>query len=144
MSRREFWELLRDFLPEGMAIVLATPYMDEAARCHRAGLLFEGKLLQEGTPGEMLGAFQHPVFRVRGERTKVVAAIDAHPDVLAFTPAGAQVRIVVRRGSEPAVLALLAALGAHTSPATASFEDLFLTRLHERSAANGSPPTSRP
>ena len=102
VSRREFWDLLHDFLSEGMAIVLATPYMDEAARCHRAGLLFEGRLLEEGTPGEMLGAFQHPVFRVRGERAKVVAAVEKHPDVLAFTPAGAQVRVVVRRGREQA------------------------------------------
>jgi ABC-2 type transport system ATP-binding protein len=108
--------------------------MDEAARCHRAGLLFEGRLLEEGTPGDMLRAFQHPVFRVRGERARVVAAVEADPDVLAFTPAGAQVRVVVRRGREPAVLARIAALGAETSPATASFEDLFLTRAHERAA----------
>jgi len=140
VSRREFWDLLHDFLSEGMAIVLATPYMDEAARCHRAGLLFEGRLLEEGTPGEMLGAFQHPVFRVRGERVRVVAAVEKLPDVLAFTPAGAQVRVVVRQGSEPAVLALLAGLGAQTSPATATFEDLFLTRLHERTAAKGPQP----
>jgi ABC-2 type transport system ATP-binding protein len=140
VSRREFWDLLHDFLSEGMAIVLSTPYMDEAARCHRAGLLFEGRLLEEGTPGEMLGAFQYPVFRVRGERAKVVAAVEKHPDVLAFTPAGAQVRIVVRRGGEPAVLALLAGLGAETSPATASFEDLFLTRSHERAAVTTQEP----
>jgi ABC-2 type transport system ATP-binding protein len=37
VSRREFWDLLRDFAQEGMAIVLSTPYMDEAARCHRVG-----------------------------------------------------------------------------------------------------------
>jgi len=54
VSRREFWDLLHDFLSEGMAIVLATPYMDEAARCHRTGMLFEGKLLEEGTPAELL------------------------------------------------------------------------------------------
>ena len=141
VSRREFWDLLHEFLAEGMAIVLATPYMDEAARCHRAGLLFEGRLLEEGTPGEMLGAFQHPVFRVRGDRAAIVAAVESHPDVLAFTPAGAQVRVVVRQGREAAVLALLAGLGAQTSPATASFEDLFLTRTHERAASR--PPERR-
>jgi ABC-2 type transport system ATP-binding protein len=140
VSRREFWDLLHDFLSEGMAIVLATPYMDEASRCHRAGLLFEGRMLEEGTPTEMLGAFQHPVFRVRGERAKVIAAIEKHPDVLAFTPAGVQIRIVVRHGCDGPVLALLTGLGAQTSPATASFEDLFLTRLHERAASKSPPP----
>jgi ABC-2 type transport system ATP-binding protein len=132
VSRREFWDLLHDFLSEGMAIVFATPNMDEAARCHRVGLLFEGRLLEEGQPSEMLRAFQYPVFRVRGERAKVTAAIEKDPDVLAFTPAGAELRIVVRRDREQAALSRVAGLGAQTSPATATFEDLFLTRLRER------------
>jgi ABC-2 type transport system ATP-binding protein len=134
VSRREFWDLLHDFLSEGMAIAFATPNMDEAARCHRVGLLFEGRLLEEGHPGEMLKAFQHPVFRVRGERAKVGAAVDDQSDVLAFTPAGADLRIVVRRGREQAVLSLLSSLGAQTTPTTATFEELFLTRVHERAA----------
>lgn len=132
VSRREFWELLRDFLSEGMAIALATPYMDEAARCHRAGLLFEGRLLEEGYPSEMVRAFPHSVLRVRGERSKVVAAIEKDTGVLAFTPAGAELRIVVRRDRGKAVLLLLSGLGAQWTHATASFEDLFLTRAHEQ------------
>jgi ABC-2 type transport system ATP-binding protein len=135
VSRREFWDLLHEFLSEGMAILLTTPYMDEASRCHRAGLLFEGRLLEEGVPGEMLSAFSHPVFRVRGERTKVTAAVEKDPDVLAFTPAGTELRVVVRSGREQAVLSLLSTLGARTSPTSPSFEDLFLTRLRERAEA---------
>jgi ABC-2 type transport system ATP-binding protein len=135
VSRREFWDLLHDFLSEGMAILFATPNMDEAARCHRVGLLFEGRLLEEGQPGDMLKAFQDPVFRVRGERAKVAAALEKEPDVLALTPAGAELRAVVRRGREPPVLSLLSGLGAQTVPVTASFEELFLTRVRERAEA---------
>jgi ABC-2 type transport system ATP-binding protein len=135
VSRREFWDLLHDFLSEGMAILFATSNMDEAARCHRVGLLFKGKLLQEGEPTALLGAFQDPVYRVRGERAKITAALEKQTDVLAFTPAGAELRIVVRRGHEQPVLAALAGLGAYTSPATASFEELFLTRVRERTDA---------
>jgi len=135
VSRREFWELLHEFLSGGMAILLTTPYMDEAARCHRAGMLLSGKLLEEGQPSEMLAAFPHPVYRVRGDRAKVTAAVEKNPDVLAFTPAGALMRVVVRHGCEDAVRSTLAALGAEVSPTSASFEDLFLTRLHERTEA---------
>jgi ABC-2 type transport system ATP-binding protein len=135
VSRREFWDLLREFLSEGMAILIATPTMDEAARCHRAGLLFEGRLLEEGQPSEMLRAFPHPVFRVQGERTRVADAIEKDADVLASTPAGAELRVVVRKDRQEAVLKVLAELGAKTSPATATFEDLFLTRLRERAEA---------
>ena len=135
VSRREFWDLLHEFLSEGMAILIATPTMDEAARCHRAGLLFEGRLLEEGQPGEMLRAFPNPVFRVRGERAKVAAVVEKDADVLAFTPAGAELRVVVRKDRQEAVLKALSDLGAKTSPATATFEDLFLTRLRERAEA---------
>jgi ABC-2 type transport system ATP-binding protein len=135
VSRREFWDLLHEFLSEGMAILIATPTMDEAARCHRTGLLFEGRLLEEGRPTEMLRAFPHPVFRVHGERTKVADAIENDVDVLASTPAGAELRVVVRHGHQQAVLAVLSRLGATTSPATATFEDMFLTRLREQKEA---------
>jgi ABC-2 type transport system ATP-binding protein len=135
VSRREFWDLLHDFLSEGMAILFATSNMDEAARCHRVGLLFQGKLLEEGEPTALLGAFQDLVFRVRGDRAKITAALDTQADVLAFTPAGAELRIVVRRGREQPVLDALSALGGQTSPATSSFEELFLTRVRERTDA---------
>ena len=44
VSRREFWKLLAEFLAQGLTIVLATPYLDEAERCGRVALL------QRGTP----------------------------------------------------------------------------------------------
>jgi drug efflux transport system ATP-binding protein len=57
VSRRDFWDLLHDFVAEGVAIVFATPYMDEAERCHRVGLMYEGRLLEAGPPGELRGSF---------------------------------------------------------------------------------------
>jgi ABC-2 type transport system ATP-binding protein len=131
VSRREFWDLLHDFLDEGMAIVFATPYMDEAARCLRTGLLYRGRLLEEGPPSELLRAFPHPVFALRGERQRIERVIEKHPDILAFTPAGAHLRIVVRNGRETEVLATISQVGAQAAPAIATFEDLFLARVRE-------------
>jgi len=51
ISRREFWRILKNL--SGMTIFLATPYMDEAERCHRVGFMREGKLLICDTPGEI-------------------------------------------------------------------------------------------
>jgi ABC-2 type transport system ATP-binding protein len=134
VSRRELWGLLGEFLAEGMAIAIATPYMDEAARCHRTGLLHEGALLDEGVPGELVRAFHHPVFALRGELDALEPVVAGDPDVLAFTPAGAQLRIVVRRGAEAAARERLEAAGAELRPATATFEDVFLARVRERRA----------
>jgi ABC-2 type transport system ATP-binding protein len=54
VSRRELWELLHGFVESGMAVVISTPYMDEAERCSRVGLVHEGRLLLEGRPQELL------------------------------------------------------------------------------------------
>ncbi|NVJ28081.1 ABC transporter ATP-binding protein [Myxococcus sp. AM011] len=57
VSRRELWELLYGLVHEGMTLLVSTPYMDEAARCHRVGLLYSGELIAEGDPREL--ARQH-------------------------------------------------------------------------------------
>jgi ABC-2 type transport system ATP-binding protein len=49
VSRREFWDLLAEIASNGVTIVTATPYLDEAERCHRLGLIYQGKLQQIGT-----------------------------------------------------------------------------------------------
>jgi ABC-2 type transport system ATP-binding protein len=131
VSRREFWDLLSDFLKEGVAIILATPYMDEAARCHRAGLLYEGRLLEEGAPRALLERFPHKAFEVKGDRKRVSDSIESDDDILAFTPAGALLRIVVRRGAESRIAAVLEKKGAALVPIAPTFEDLFLARVRE-------------
>lgn len=56
VSRRELWELLYGLVHEGMTLVVSTPYMDEAARCHRVGLLYTGEVIAEGAPRELARA----------------------------------------------------------------------------------------
>ena len=53
VSRREFWDALVDLSSHGMTILVATPYLDEAERCHRVALMHEGRLVRTGTPGEI-------------------------------------------------------------------------------------------
>jgi len=51
VSRRDFWRILHDLRSEGVTIIVATAYLDEAERCDRVGLLHHGKLLACDTPG---------------------------------------------------------------------------------------------
>ncbi len=53
VSRRDFWEIVSDFLREGVTVVVATPYMDEAERCARVGLMHGGRLLAVDSPGAL-------------------------------------------------------------------------------------------
>ena len=50
VSRRDFWKILSSLLRSGITIVMTTPYMDEAERCSRVGLLAGGRLLAADTP----------------------------------------------------------------------------------------------
>ena len=45
VSRRDFWRILYSLLAEGVAILASTSYLDEAERCHRVGLLHQGRML---------------------------------------------------------------------------------------------------
>ena len=53
VSRREFWDTLTHLAADGLTILVATPYLDEAERCHRVALMYEGQIHQEGTPAEL-------------------------------------------------------------------------------------------
>src|SRR4030095_514128 len=53
VSRREFWATLAALSSEGMTIVVATPYLDEAERCHRVALMFDGTIHQIGSPEQL-------------------------------------------------------------------------------------------
>jgi ABC-2 type transport system ATP-binding protein len=54
VSRRELWALLHEFVHGGMTVLVSTPYMDEAERCDRVGLIHEGRLRLSGNPVELL------------------------------------------------------------------------------------------
>jgi len=53
VSRREFWDLLAAVAAEGVTVVAATPYLDEAERCHRIALIYGGKIQQMGSPDQL-------------------------------------------------------------------------------------------
>jgi ABC-2 type transport system ATP-binding protein len=71
VSRRELWALLHEFVAGGMTVLVSTPYMDEAERCSRVGLVHLGRLLLEGEPHALLGGHQSFeelfVARITGE-----------------------------------------------------------------------------
>ncbi|WP_394832453.1 ABC transporter ATP-binding protein [Pendulispora rubella] len=59
VSRRELWALLYEFVGQGMGVLIATPYMDEAARCGRVVLLSHGVVLAEGAPAALVASLEH-------------------------------------------------------------------------------------
>lgn len=146
VSRAELWDLLYEFAARDMAIVVTTSYMDEADRCTRVGLLHQGALLAEGRPVDLVAGFGDAVLRVEpaAGAPADAAAFDATlaglgDAIVAVTPLGNGLRVVVRAAARDAAMRGLAAAGARTTPVRPAFEDLFLSRV---AAAPGGPEAS--
>jgi drug efflux transport system ATP-binding protein len=67
VSRREFWDTLAHLAADGLTILVATPYLDEAERCHRVALMYEGAIQQMGTPAELRGGLHARRLELRTE-----------------------------------------------------------------------------
>ncbi len=58
ISRREFWDILSDLHIDGVTIFVSTAYMDEAERCSRVGLMYQGQIVRQGAPAELRNLVQ--------------------------------------------------------------------------------------
>jgi len=75
VSRRDFWRVLYRLLGQGVAILVTTAYMDEAERCHRVGLLHQGRLLVDGTPGQVRDQLSKRILAVHTHRPRDAASL---------------------------------------------------------------------
>jgi ABC-2 type transport system ATP-binding protein len=136
VSRRELWALLHEFVQAGMAVLVSTPYMDEAERCDRVGLAFRGRLLLEGEPGALLAGFDQESYEIAGgDRDRIESVLASLPAVRSVSPAGSRLRVDLLAGSRDEVATALAPFDAELRPVAPSFEDLFLSRLQREHAA---------
>jgi ABC-2 type transport system ATP-binding protein len=67
VSRREFWDILAGLHIEKTTILVNTPYMDEAERCSRVGLMYKGRLIEQGTPNQIKGLIQGELMEFKPE-----------------------------------------------------------------------------
>ncbi len=67
VSRKEFWEMLKNLKQQGITILVSTPYMDEAAMCDRVALMQSGKIMSIDTPENIIKEFKKPVWSVRSD-----------------------------------------------------------------------------
>lgn len=64
VSRREFWIILSQLLAEGITIVMSTPYLDEAERATRVGLMSGGRLMAAETPARIKAGMKGSVLEI--------------------------------------------------------------------------------
>ena len=68
VSRKEFWEMLDRLKKQGIAILVSTPYMDEAGLCDRIALINEGEFMTIDTPQGIVDSYGETIWSVEGNR----------------------------------------------------------------------------
>lgn len=66
VSRREFWKILSSLLREGLTILMTTPYLDEAERASRVGLMSGGRIRASGAPREVRSLMTGTILEAAG------------------------------------------------------------------------------
>jgi ABC-2 type transport system ATP-binding protein len=65
VSRREFWDILTELYIGGTTIIVSTPYMDEADRCSRVGLMYAGRMVVCAPPEEIRSQIPGELIELR-------------------------------------------------------------------------------
>ena len=99
ISRQDLWEMVAALTDQGLAVVWATAYLDEAERCASVLLLNEGQLVFAGPPGDLTRRIAHRSFRLTaptGDRRELLQKALDLPAVCDGVLQGAALRVVLR------------------------------------------------
>jgi ABC-2 type transport system ATP-binding protein len=75
VSRREFWDILTELHLQGVTLFVSTPYMDEAERCSRVGLMFEGRIIVCDVPERIKGMVSGELLELRPANLRRAAQV---------------------------------------------------------------------
>ena len=144
VSRRELWLLLSSVVQNGVAVLVSTPYMDEAERCHEVGILYDGHLLASGKPETLIGQLPFRVVEVKARPRKAIRQIVGSLEgVITWRPVGDRLRLAVANttGAVERVIASLEAQIREQSlevrllrEAKGTMEDVFVHMIEQRQA----------
>lgn len=81
VTRQDFWQLVIRLATQadGVSVIISTPYMDEASRCHRVGFMKNGLIIAEDTPSNLRARLNNRVLELRGSPINVLRHV-AHSD----------------------------------------------------------------
>ncbi len=143
VTRREFWRLLGDLVAEGLTLVIATPYLDEAERCSRVVLMHQGRVLADAAPAQLRTLVPGVIVEVEAQpRTLVAEALVRLPGAVDVRPFAARfhVRMATVEGAVELIREALEGAGATVDEVRvipAGLEDTFLHLTHADGHASG-------
>lgn len=101
VSRRDFWKILSELVQEGIAIVLTTPYLDEAERCTRVGFMNQGKFMAIDSPRKIKNFIEDKVIElVPDEIRRAYKLLKQVPEIKELQALGDKLNLLVKDEQE--------------------------------------------
>ncbi len=112
VTRQDFWQLVVKLVAnregEGVSVIISTPYMDEASRCHRVGFMKAGKIIAEDSPSNLRTRLNNRILELRGTPLKSLKQIAIQDeDVEEAAAFGDKLHLRVKEGKSNIVIARL-------------------------------------
>lgn len=134
VSRRDFWKILYRLLSEGTTLVVCTPYMDEAERCNRIGLMYNGQIMLINTPEELKRQMVGQVIEIWCDQTyKASTYLRAYDMVKSVRMFGDRLLVLLRSEADvDEIRSILVSGGVNVKDINRvrpSMEDIFVSLL---------------
>ena len=139
LSRRDFWIILYDLLKEGVTILFSTSYLDEAERCSRVGLIYQGELLISDTPSAVKARMGGTIFELRTENNqRAMRRLEGDGSFRSLVLSGDKIHVLVDDSSqgEKTIRKIIDDEGLNIIDLMVvrpSLEDAFISIVRERS-----------
>ncbi|MDI6855098.1 MAG: ABC transporter ATP-binding protein [Deltaproteobacteria bacterium] len=139
ISRRNFWDLIYAMADRGVTVLVTTHYMDEAEFCDQLVLIYQGRIIAQGQPGNLKERVTEHIIAVYpdrlGDSLEILRQVPQISDVAVF---GAGLHAAAPRVEEAEKAIKEALAGAditvqrleHIEP---SLEDAFISLIQEAS-----------
>jgi len=145
VSRREFWQILKDLLQQGVTILVSTPYMDEASKCDRIAFMHRGKILASDKPENMAQYFTHKLLEITSTDLHVTfKKLEMLPSIISAQLFGDKIHITVDDGAQTTQQLQQLNIGVTAiNQIQPGIEDVFIELMknweeHERNFSSGS------
>ena len=98
VSRRELWEILAGVVQEGVTVIVSTPYMDEAERCHAVAILHQGAIIADGPPVVLRSSLPFDIVEVKAKPRKAARSLISQMEgIHDWRPVGDRFRLSVEK-----------------------------------------------
>ncbi|MEO8099037.1 MAG: ABC transporter ATP-binding protein [Acidobacteriota bacterium] len=136
VSRRDFWAILYQLVRDGLTVMVATAYLDEAERANRVGLMHLGNMIRCDTPSALRRELTEACYSVTSpDLRKTRQFLEGQPGVITVQPAGADLHLFLNESiADVAKLSQLTPFEYHRIQP--SLEDVFIALVKREEVAH--------